>query len=108
MDKKNIKRIFKQNKLIKNFFMGKPEVYALFRKNEDGTIEAMIDSSIASMGWSTTGANVWNTPPTHYFRPELGHFIVKITRIYPDIEFTGNRCPNRPRNLEWKLKKNIN
>jgi len=80
--------------------------YALFKRDNDGKLWAMYDQSTCSMGWSSNMANLWDSPPLHYFDPAEGHFIIKVTRKYPDIEFTGKVMRGRERNKHWIRKTN--
>lgn len=75
-------------------------MYALLRKNKEGVIEGLNDASF-SMKWIPNSACLWKTPPTHYFNPKNGNeFMVKTTRHYKDIYFTGEYSGIR-RNKEF-------
>lgn len=88
---------YKKEKDIKN-----RRYYAIFCRLPNGKLVAMIDKSLVSMGWSDSGACLWDEPPSSYFKPQEGHFLVVTSRKYSDLEFTGNRWKPRPRNWEWK------
>lgn len=73
--------------------------YAIFARNKQGRLMAVVTSTCA-MSWSPNLAYTWEQPPTHYFCPQHGHFIVKLSRNYPDIKFTG-RTSNSGKHKEW-------
>jgi hypothetical protein len=74
--------------------------YAIFARTKQGRLMAMVTSTCA-MSWSPNLAYTWEQPPTHYFRPQHGHFIVKLSRNYPDIRFTG-RTSTSGKHKEWE------
>jgi hypothetical protein len=43
-----------------------------------------------SMSWSYEYVHVFQEPPKRYFHPENGHFLIKTTRKYKDIELLNN------------------
>ena len=84
-----------------NSDMKRKKGYAIFARDKRGRLMSIYESSF-SMPWSTNVARVWDVPPTHYFLPQQGHFIVCTTRQHPDLYFTGRS--DRRGNFEWKLK----
>jgi len=77
-------------------------LYAIFARDSKGTLMSFCENSL-DMSWTTNLAATWEYPPVHYFRPQDGHFIVKLSKQHPDIVFTG-RHGRRTSNKEWKLK----
>ena len=77
-------------------------MYAILKRNENGILVGLNDSMM-SMCWLENSICVWKEPPTHYFKPEEGHFIVKTTKHYKDIYFTGKPSGYR-RNKQFLLK----
>lgn len=55
-------------------------MYGIARRTPDGRIECMMDSSLASMGWSSLNIFLWDEPPLHYCRGYESdrRFIIRI------------------------------
>lgn len=67
--------------------------YAIFKRHPTGRLIGMIEQAF-SMGWAYNQCAVWPEVPTHMFKPQEGHFLVKTTRTYPDLQvlgYAGNR-----------------
>lgn len=58
--------------------------YSIFRY-VDGRLYALAAASL-HMYYSTYLCDIFQVPPTHYFKPYEGDFIIKTTRIYSDLE----------------------
>lgn len=80
--------------------------YALLRRAEDGTLFALIDYSMCSMAWASSGATLWDSPPTHYFNPKVpDEFIARIHSKKCPIEVNmRKRWWKRRRNYYFELK----
>ncbi len=73
--------------------------YCIFNRNKNGDLIALMEHDF-SMGWSKQYAATWKNPPSLYFNPKRGDFIIKTTKSYKDIKmlgYSGNRS-----NLLWK------
>ena len=57
----------------------------MFNRDKDGIIIGFCNDSF-SMSYRYNCVHIWNNPPNHYFKPQLGDFIICLNRKYDDVE----------------------
>ncbi len=87
---KRVDKYFITNRRNNNII---PIGYAMF-KYEKGILKGFCDCGM-SMGFVEGSVKIWEYPPTHYFKPNDGYFIVKTTRTYKDFKFEPDTIRDR-------------
>jgi hypothetical protein len=59
--------------------------FALFNKLSSGLIVGLCNDSFR-MSYRYNCVYVWKSPPSHYFKPARGDFIICLNRKYDDVE----------------------
>ena len=63
----------------------KKKKFAMFNKDKWGNIVGFCNDSFC-MTYRYHCVNVWDYPPTHYYNPKNGDFIICLNKKYDDVE----------------------
>jgi len=64
--------------------------YAIFKRNKDGILLGLYETSF-NMVWGHNQVKIYPEIPIHHFIPQEGHFIIKTSKVYDDIEFLNRQ-----------------